>query len=278
MTISLTADQIATYQRDGIVFPIQVMSEVEAANALRRFEALEAREGGRLSDKTNEKTHILLPWLNDLVRHPKILDAVESVLGPNILCWASGFFAKNPNDGTFVSWHQDSTYWGLSSSDVLTAWVALTASVPENGCLQVIPGSNSKDQVPHRDTFAAGNLLSRGQEIAVTVDRRQAVDVLLQPGEMSLHHVKIFHSSGPNLGTLRRVGFSIRYIPTHVRQISGRTTASLVRGVDEYNHFEPEPIPKVPFDSAAVAFHAHALNLLMPLIYAGADKAATGQM
>jgi hypothetical protein len=276
--IPLTPEQITAYRRDGIVFPISVMSGIEAADALRQFEELEAREGGKLSDRTNEKPHILLPWLSDFVRHPKVLDAVASVLGPNILCWASGFFAKNPGDGTFVSWHQDSTYWGLSSSDVLTAWIALTPSVAANGCLEVVPGSHLRDQMPHRDTFAAGNLLSRGQEIAVHVDRSQAVDVVLQPGEMSLHHVKLFHASGANRSTSRRVGFSIRYIPTHVRQISGRTTALLVRGVDEYNHFEHEPIPKSAFDPAAVDFHAHALNLLMPLVYAGAENAATWRM
>jgi hypothetical protein len=274
MNASLGPDRLADYQRDGIVYPIRVMSEAYAADALRNLELLEAREGGRLGEKTNEKPHILLPWLNELVRHPAILDAVENILGPNILCWASGFFAKSPNDGTFVSWHQDSTYWGLSSSDVLTAWVALTPSQPENGCLRVVPGSHRKDQVPHRDTFADGNLLSRGQEIAVTIDENEAADVILQPGEMSLHHVKIFHASGRNLGAQRRVGFSIRYIPTHVRQISGRTTALLVRGEDAYHHFEPEPTPNSDFHPEAVAFHAHALNLLMPLLYTGADKPA----
>ncbi len=144
MTASLTSDQVASYQRDGILFPVRAMAEAEAAAALRRFESLEAREGGKLGDRTNEKPHILIPWLSDLVRHPKILDAVESILGPNILCWASGFFAKNPSDGTYISWHQDSTYWGLSSPEVLTAWVALTTSNSENGCLQVIPTTHTQ--------------------------------------------------------------------------------------------------------------------------------------
>ena len=271
MTSSLTSPEISSYARDGVVFPIPVISEQDAALALQRLESLEAREGGKLSLRTNEKPHILFPWLSDLVRHPRILDAVESVLGPNILCWASGFFAKSPSDGSFISWHQDSTYWGLSSAEVLTAWVALTPSNCSNGCLRVVPGSHTQ-QVPHRDTFAEGNMLSRGQEIAVKVDPSKAVDVCLLPGEMSLHHVRIFHGSEPNRGTQRRVGFSIRYLPTHVRQLHGRTTALLVRGVDEYHHFEPEPIPRSECDSDAVAFHAHALELLMSLVYAGAAK------
>ncbi|HEX4240215.1 MAG TPA: phytanoyl-CoA dioxygenase family protein [Steroidobacteraceae bacterium] len=271
MTSSLTSAEISRYARDGIVFPIPVISGKEAALGLERLEALEEREGGKLSDRTNEKPHLLLPWLCDLVRHPRILDAVESVLGPNILCWASGFFAKSPSDGSFISWHQDSTYWGLSSPDVLTAWVALTPSNASNGCLQVIPGSHT-EQVAHRDTFAQGNMLSRGQEIAVEVDRTKAVDVRLEPGQMSLHHVRIFHGSEANRGTLRRVGFSIRYLPTHVRQLQGRTTALLVRGVDEYHHFEPERIPKAEWDAEAVACHSYALGLLMSQIYAGAAK------
>jgi non-heme Fe2+,alpha-ketoglutarate-dependent halogenase len=258
----LSPEQVVAFRRDGILFPIRVISETEASNALMRLEALEAREGGSLSTATNQKIHLLVPWLNDLVRNPAILDAVESILGPDILCWGSGFFAKNPNDAKYISWHQDSTYWDLSSSDVLTAWLALTPSTPENGCLQVVPGSHLLNQIPHRDTFAPGNLLSRGQEIAVEVDRSKAVDVVLKPGEISLHHVRIFHASEPNRGTGRRVGYSIRYIPTYVRQTTGRISASLVRGVDSYHHFEPEPIPAVAFDPAAVASHQHALDLL----------------
>lgn len=258
----LGPDQVAAYQRDGIVFPIRVVSEIEAENALAQLEALEAREGGKLSAATNQKIHLLVPSFADLVGHPAILDAVESILGPNILCWGSGFFAKTPNDARYISWHQDSTYWDLSSADVLTAWLALTPSTPENGCMQVIPGSHRLEQMPHRDTFAAGNLLSRGQEIAVAVDRSQAVNVVLKPGELSLHHVRIFHGSEPNTGARRRVGFAIRYIPTYVRQTTGRTTALLVRGQDIHHHFEPERIPTVAFDAPAIAFHKHALDML----------------
>ena len=138
---------------------------------------------------------MLTPWLNEMVRNPAVLDAVESLIGPDIICWNGGFFTKNAGDGAFISWHQDSTYWGLSHPDVVTAWIAFTPSTVEAGCMQVIPGTQTADQVAHKDTFAAGNLLSRGQEIAVEVDRSKAVDVLLRPGEMSLHHVRIFHGS-----------------------------------------------------------------------------------
>ena len=272
MAGTLSADQVAAYTRDGILFPFPVMSANEAATAVQRLEAIEANEGGKLSRRTNQKPHILIPWLNALVRHPAILDPIESILGPNILCWASGFFTKNANDGNYITWHQDSTYWGLSGPDVITAWVAFTPSTPESGCMQVIPGTQTREQVAHHDTYAEENMLSRGQEIAVEVDRSQAVDVILQPGQMSLHHVRIFHGSDPNRSNHRRIGYAIRYIPTSISQMGPRTTASLVRGVDTYNHFDHEPIPKADFHPDAVAFHADSLDRVNSILYAGAAK------
>jgi hypothetical protein len=273
MTGSLSAASAATYARDGILFPLPALSPVEAATALSRLEAIEANEGGKLSRSTNTKPHLLLPWINDLVRHTAILDAVESLIGPDILCWGSGFFSKAPGDGSYITWHQDSTYWGLSGPDVVTAWVALSPSTPESGCMQVIPGTHLRDQVAHRDTFAEGNLLSRGQEIAVEVDRSMAVDVVLQPGEMSLHHVRIFHGSDPNRSAVRRTGFAIRYIPTRIAQTEGpRTSAFLVRGTDRYGHFDPEPVPAADFDPDAVRFHAVATDLRNVVLLAGAAQ------
>jgi len=271
MNTSLTDQQVSDYHRDGILFPLRIMTEAQAAQILQRLEALEASEGGSLSSNSNQKPHLLFPWLSELARHPAILSAVERILGPNLLCWASSFFIKNPNDGKYISWHQDSTYWDLSRPDVLTAWVALTPSTPRNGCMQVIPGTHTRDQVPHRDTFASSNLLSRGQEIAVEVDREQAVNVTLQPGEMSLHHVRIFHGSEANMSPERRVGFSIRYIPTSVSQVSGRTSALLVKGVDEFGHFDPEPIPTIDFDPATAKFHRQAIDRINSIIYSGAE-------
>ena len=268
----LTPQQVEAYKRDGYVFPFRVMSAADAQALEAKLRALEAREGGTMSRKTNMKPHLLLPWLCDLVRHPKILDAVEDVIGPNILAWSSGFFIKGTNDPSYVSWHQDSTYWGLSSPDVVTAWVALTPSTTESGCMQVVPGTQAI-QVAHKDTYADNNMLSRGQELAVEVDKSKAVNIVLQPGEMSLHHVQIFHGSDPNRAKHRRIGFTIRYIPTYVRQLSPvRDSAMLVRGVDEYRYFDPDPLPKAEFDSAAVAYHAALIERQTKILYAGAQK------
>jgi hypothetical protein len=270
---ALSAQQVAQYQRDGYVFPLPALSSAKATGLLASLEALERREGGKLSARTNRRPHLLLTWLNDLIRHPKVVDAVEDVIGPNILCWASGFFAKNAHDPAHVSWHQDATYWGLSSQDIVTAWVAFTPSTPQSGCMRVVPGSHLIDQLPHRDTFAPDNLLSRGQEVAVEVDERQAVDIVLQPGQMSLHHVRIVHGSEPNRADHRRVGFAIRYISTEVRQVTGvPDCASLVRGRDDYGHFLAEPRPRFDFDPEAAEFHGRMFDISNQIYYRGAEK------
>jgi ectoine hydroxylase-related dioxygenase (phytanoyl-CoA dioxygenase family) len=250
------------------------MDPNEMAVLRAQYDALCAREGGALSKRTNQKPHLLVTWLDELVRHPRILDAVEDVIGPNILCWASGFFHKPARNPGFVSWHQDSTYWGLSSPDVVTAWVAFEASTPISGCMRVIPGTQTRDQVAHKDTFAADNLLSRGQEIQVDVDPKDAVDLVLQPGEFSLHHVRIIHGSEPNNADWARIGFTIRYVPTYVQQIGGRDSAMLVRGVDEFHNFDPEPRPKADFHPDAVAFHGAMIDRVTKILFAGAPQAA----
>ncbi|MEO6271304.1 MAG: phytanoyl-CoA dioxygenase family protein [Lautropia sp.] len=272
MSKRLSAADVRRYRSDGILFPVDVVPAAEATDLLHRLEGTERDQGGRLAGRNNQKPHLLYPWMDALVRHPAILDAVEDLLGPNLLCWSSQFFTKNAQDESFVSWHQDGTYWGLSSPDVVTAWVALTPSLPENGCMRVIPGTQQR-QVPHADTFADSNLLSRGQEIAVSVDLAQAVDVVLQPGQMSLHHVLIFHGSEPNGSDLRRVGFAIRYVPTSVSQTSGiRESALLVRGVDEFGHFDHEVAPESDMHPDAVARHKAVIDRQMQILYAGARQ------
>ena len=253
----LSNEDIAKYGRDGYYFPIDILTPEEAGEYRKRLEDYEARSGGPLEGAMRHKSHLLFTWLDELIRHPRILDAVEDVLGPNILCWSSSFFIKEPRDPSFVSWHQDSTYWGLEPPDIVTAWVAISESTVENGAMRVIPGTHRGEQIPHRDTFAAHNLLSRGQEIAVEVDGSKAVDLVLQPGEMSLHHVRLIHGSEANPSGRRRIGFAIRYLPTHVRQTIGeRDFATLVHGVDTHHNFEPERRPDADMSEQARAFHA----------------------
>ena len=232
------------------------LSTAEAAALRARLEEYEA-SAGALSGPLRQKSHLLFTWLNDLIRHPRVLDAVEDVIGPDILCWSTGFFTKNARDPSYVSWHQDSTYWGLEPADIVTAWVAFSDSVVANGAMRVIPGSHGMEQLAHHDTFAPDNLLSRGQELTVEVDEREAVALELRAGEMSLHHVRLIHGSDPNPSDTRRIGFAIRYIPTYVRQVVGGTDcATLVRGEDRYHHFEAEQRPAFDMAPEAVAHHA----------------------
>jgi chlorinating enzyme len=251
---------VVHYREHGYYAPIRVLSAAEAGQVRACLEMHEATHG-ILKGAMRHKSHLLFTWLDRLIRHPNILDAVESVLGPDILCWSSTFFIKEARDPGFVSWHQDSTYWGLDPADIVTAWVALSESTVENGALRVIPDTQKLDQVAHRDTFAANNLLTRGQEIAVDVDDSKVVMLPLAPGEMSLHHVRLIHGSDPNPSAKRRIGFAVRYLPTHVRQIVGtRDSATLVRGVDRFGNFEPEYSPDRDLSDAAVAFHAHVMG------------------
>ncbi len=274
MPKQLSDEAVGAFRRDGYYSPVRVMPAAEARRYRDALEAHEAKTGQPLQGNWRHKTHPLFTWADQLVHHPKILDAVEDVIGPDILCWTTNFFIKEKSHPGFVSWHQDSTYWGLEPDDVVTAWVAFTEVTPENGYMQVIPGSHEIDQLPHLDTFHKDNLLSRGQEISVEVDKSKAVGLAMHAGEMSLHHIKLVHGSEPNRSAERRIGFAIRYIPTNVRQTKVRDAAMLVRGSDKHRHFDDEPRPKADLDAAALAAHADSVARQVKALYLGTDKSA----
>jgi hypothetical protein len=271
----LSQDQIDRYHREGWLSPLDGIGEADAKECRKRLEESEARLGMPLQGAYRSKSHLLFPWLYDLVRDERIVDAVEDILGPNLLCWSSSFFIKEPHDPGFVSWHQDSTYWGLSEPAVMTVWVAFSPSDALSGCMSVVPGSHRRDQVEHRDTFDRHNLLTRGQEIAVQVDEAEAVAMPLATGQASLHHVRLFHASPPNRSDDRRIGYAIRYIPTRVRQLVGeRDTATLVRGRDDYGHFEHEVRPESDLAPAAIAYHAAVTEQKSKVLYRDTDRPA----
>jgi hypothetical protein len=267
----LSQAQIDQYRRDGCVFPVRVMSEAAAAELRGRLEEFERKTGGPLKGDLRHKSHLLFAWLGDLVRSDAIVDAIEDLYGPDLLCWTTNFFIKEAHNPAFVSWHQDSTYWGLDRPDVVTAWIALTPSERSNGAMDFIPGTHTREQIPHRDTFARNNLLTRGQEIAVDVDPSAAVTIELRPGEMSLHHVRLVHGSPPNQSNDRRIGFAIRYIPTSVSQIAGKDSATLVRGTDVHHHFEHEPRPTRDMDPQFVALHKDITARNAQILYRGTE-------
>lgn len=268
----LSASAVEQYRRDGFCFPVPAMSADEADTYHRRLQTYEAATGGPIASNYRHKVHLLFTWATELVRHPTILDAVEDIIGPNIICWTTNFFIKEAETPAFVSWHQDSTYWGLSTDDVITAWLALTDAPAESGAMKFWRGSHKQPQLEHRDTFDEDNLLTRGQQLAVEVPEDEEVLVPLKAGEISLHNVKLVHGSAPNCTNRRRVGLAIRYIPPHVRQLKVRDSAMLVRGVDSHGNFDPEPEPVADVDGAAVAAHGDAIARQVAALYSGTDK------
>ncbi|NJO37484.1 MAG: phytanoyl-CoA dioxygenase [Rhizobiales bacterium] len=268
----LSAEQIKDYHDFGYVSPVRVLSAAQAADYRTKLEVIE-RAGAAGTDHLRFKPHLLFTCFDELIRHPTILNAVEGVIGPNILCWASNLFTKEPKTTSFISWHQDLTYWGLEPADIVTAWLALSPATVESGCMRFVPGTHKMAIAPHKDTFAKDNLLSRGQEIEVDVDENEAVDIVLQPGEMSLHHVKLIHGSNPNRADDRRIGFAIRYVPAYVRQVVGaKDSAVLVRGVDTERNFEHETPPGRDLDPAALAQYAAIMKRQEAVLYRNTDR------
>jgi len=268
----LTAEQIAQYRRDGYVCPVPVMPAAEAAALRAKLEAFEATQGGRLEPGQRSRAFLLFKWLDDLIRDARVLDPIEQLIGPNILCWSTIFWIKDAGSKSFVSWHQDNTYWGLSSRNVVTAWFAISEASVEAGCMKVMPRTHTGETLAHEDTYDEDNMLTRGQSIR-GLDESRAVSMPLRAGEMSLHNYCLAHGSGPNLSRDRRIGVSMHFMPPETKQVVGAwDCAALVRGVDRFGNFAHTPVPARDFDPPAVAFHARASGAMREVLYAGAAR------
>ena len=277
MTRRLTHDQRDAYRRDGFVAGVGVLDADEVAALRSGIEALEARHadgagGHDLNQIFRVNGHVLIPMLAEAARTSSILDAVQDVLGPDLLAWSVELFIKEPGSEASVSWHQDITYWGMGETDEeVTAWVALSDVSVEAGCMRFLPGSHRNPIVAHEDTFAADNLLSRGQEIA-GVDEGKAVHGPLAPGQMSLHHGRCFHASSPNRGDDRRIGLAIRYVTPSVRDgLAGRDYAMPVRGVDRHGGWTPIAGARALFDPDDLALYDAILADQTKALAAGAE-------
>ena len=236
-----TDDMTTRFERDGFVFPLPAMSRTEADDYRAQLESFEATFGQRKETRRclRRYPNVVLPFVDEISRRPEITDKVAEILGPDLLALDCPFFIKEANSESFVSWHQDLHYWGLDGEEEVTVWVALSPATAQSGCMRFVAGSH-KQIVDHHDTHHDQNLLTRGQEIAVDVDEADAIDAELQPGEMSLHHGRVFHASNPNGSDDRRIGLAIRYIPTRMQQApGGKMAAMLVRGEDKFGNFKP---------------------------------------
>ena len=231
----LTPQQVSQYREDGFLFPIQAMPEADAMALRADLEDLEAEwlDNGLpqpLNTYKRINSHCVMPMAHRIAADPRVLDAVEGILGPDILIYSVEFFIKEPNTKSVVTMHQDLTYWGFGAVDhLVTAWIALSPATQASGCMDFVRASHKNEILPHTDTYGENNLLSRGQEVQVDVAPDDKVAIELQPGQMSLHHGLTIHGSGPNTSDDRRIGAVVRYCaPQIAQQVADKDYAILI--------------------------------------------------
>ena len=255
----LTEEQLEVYRRDGAVSPVPLLSRREAGQYRRKFDELEKAIGDEPQSRYRIKAHLPFPWLTELIHHPGLLDAIEDVMGPNLLVWGTSFFTKAARDPRFISWHQDSTYYGLEPPESVTAWIAFSDSTEDSGCMRIIPGSHNGSHImPHVEKNEPDNLLSRGQTIE-GIDESIAKALPAHAGNFSIHHNKTIHSSEPNMSDDARIGFTVHFATPEIRQAQfDGATATLVRGEDNVGNWLPDPVAKHDFDPDCLTALDHA--------------------
>ncbi|MGI9611426.1 MAG: phytanoyl-CoA dioxygenase family protein [Acidimicrobiales bacterium] len=270
MSLALRSDQIEHYESQGWLSPLDVVTEAEAAEVRAKLEAFETEHGAFGTRPERSRAYLPFTWVDELMRTPSLVDIVEDLIGPDILCWNAIFWIKEPGAGSYVGWHQDVTYWGLDNRELVTVWVALSTASEEAGCMRVLPGSH-RETLRHDETYDPDNLLTRGQHIG-DIDVADTVAMPLRAGQASFHNVATAHGSGPNKTDDRRIGLSLHYMPTHTRQtLADWDSAALVRGEDRYGHFDHAPQPTQDLDAAVMAYHARSADALRRIVYDGAN-------
>jgi ectoine hydroxylase-related dioxygenase (phytanoyl-CoA dioxygenase family) len=269
----LKKEQIEQYHDQGFISPVKVMSEKDALLIKEELEHVEEEFPNEINAESRNNLHLSFAFLDALAHNTIIVDAMEDLIGPNISLWASVMFIKEPSSKHYVSWHQDATYMGLDTLDFPTPWIALSPSNRETGCMTMISGSHKTKIQEHEDTFADNNILTRGQAIQ-NVDESKAVDLILRPGEMSIHHGAVIHGSQPNNSNQRRIGFSLQsYMPNNVKQVIGRNIWTHVRGLkrDDMDGILLDR-PKFNMDPNTVAQRTIANENLSNILYKGAKE------
>ena len=262
----LTREQQRDYNHAGFLAPISLFTRSEARQLRTELETFESQFGAQATAKRTD-LHLLQQWAWRVVTNPRLVNPLTSLLGPDLLLWSTQWFIKEPGDGMRVSLHQDASYWGLEPHDIATVWIALSDTGHETGPMTFLPGSHLGTLHPHINTYDKDNLLSRGQTISDNLDLNSAITVPLNAGEMSIHHVRLIHGSGPNLSKDRRIGMVLRYCASHVKQTKGPDTAVLIAGEDQFNHFELLSEPKTDFGPAETKRHKKAVEQLQRIIH-----------
>ncbi len=267
---SLSAEQIAHYEEEGWLSPLDLLTPGEVANVRAELEAFEATHGPMSGRPERSRAYLPFRWVDELMRDERLVDMVEDLIGPNILCWNAIFWIKEAGTESFVGWHQDATYWGLDNRELVSVWVALSNATEEAGCMRVLPGSH-RTELDHDETYNKANLLTRGQDIR-GIDEAVTVAMPLEPGQVSFHNVGTAHGSGSNRTDDRRIGLSLHYLPTHTRQtLAEWDSAALIRGIDEYHHFDHAPRPPINLDPDTMTYHARSADALRRIVYKGSD-------
>jgi ectoine hydroxylase-related dioxygenase (phytanoyl-CoA dioxygenase family) len=271
MPNALSSDAIFRYRANGFLHPLRALSAAQTDRYRAALERTEARLGGSLmaiDRKYRGNLHLLVRWVDELARHPAILDAVQSLIGPDILLYTSRFFIKEAQSEGIAAWHQDCTYFGLRPFDHVTAWVALSNVSRAAGPLEFAVGSHIRGPLQQRSNVVRNSVNTAGQIIVEWFDDTDTELAPLAPGEFSLHHTCVVHQSGPNTSAERRVGLALSYIPTRTRHIgSQRMPASLVRGTDRYGHFELQPPPREDFGAAETERHDRSFKAYIDSFY-----------
>ena len=268
----LTKQQLDHYKNKGYVSPINALSSFEAKEIRDEIEKIEKDWPGSLEGINRNYVHLISPVLNKICLNKNILDAVESIIGRNILICGTTLFIKNPNEKGFVSYHQDAKYIGLEPHNWVTAWIAITDSNEHNGCMRMWSGSHKDNLKDHDQMFNEGNLLTRGQTVN-NVPREETTPLILEAGQMSLHHPTVVHGSDLNKSNDRRIGFVIQsYIGTNVKQVIGKNSVQLARGVDNYNFHEKIKRTKLLMNEKDLELKKQENDNLQEIFYKGAPK------
>ena len=268
----LSPNQLKQYEDEGFVSPINIFSKEEAKEIRDEIELIENQMPGELDKSGRYNAHLISPLLDEVTHHPKILDAVQSLIGEDILVCGTTLFIKNPNEKGFVSYHQDAKYIGLEPHNWVTAWVAITDSNENNGCMRMWSGSHKDNLKEHDQKFNQGNLLTRGQTVK-NVPKEETTPLVLTAGQMSLHHPTTVHGSELNKSDDRRIGFVIQsYIGTNVQQILGKNSVQLARGIDNYNFHEKIKRTKLLMNEKDLELKKKENDNLQEIFYKGSDK------
>ena len=270
--ISLSTKQLKDYEDDGFVAPVDVLNLEEAKKVKEEIEYIEKKWPDELVGLGRNNVHYISPVFDQVCHNSKILDAVESIIGKNILVGGTTLFIKDPDKKGFVSWHQDAKYIGFEPYNWVTAWLAITDANEENGCMRMWLGSHKEKIKDHKDTYDENNLLTRGQTVH-NVPIEKTIPNILKAGQLSFHHPMIVHGSGPNKSNQRRIGFVIQsYIGANVDQVLGKIFVQQARGEDAFKYHEHAKRPVELMNKSDIIFKNKANEELSKIFYKDAKK------